>query len=122
MVISESSLLLNTRDVIQGAAVHECPWASKFLLNLGAAFSNWIKVSRVGVTPIMADREFFKYLPNFMHLIIHLTLSFMASSSVLFYYLSSQYSSPIKPYHSTYNLCLVFISTHITIILNGFIT
>lgn len=61
MLLSESSLLLGTRDLIQCAAVRECPWASRFLLNLGGAFSSWIKVNRsiqnVGAT----DLEFYRY-------------------------------------------------------------
>nr|XP_049699954.1 uncharacterized protein LOC110378241 [Helicoverpa armigera] len=65
MVLSDSTVLLNTRDVIQGAAVKECPWAAKFLLNLGAAFSNWIKVNRASQSVISADREFFRsYQPD----------------------------------------------------------
>ncbi|KAH9628653.1 hypothetical protein HF086_007858 [Spodoptera exigua] len=66
MVISESTLLLGTKDVIQGAAVRDCPWASKFLSNLGLAFLNWTKVVRsTQNVMIQADREFFSsYAPD----------------------------------------------------------
>uniref|UniRef100_A0A2A4JLS0 Globin domain-containing protein n=1 Tax=Heliothis virescens TaxID=7102 RepID=A0A2A4JLS0_HELVI len=65
MALSESTVLLNTRDVVQAAAVKECPWASKFLLNLGSSFSNWIKVNRASQSIILSDREFFRsYQPD----------------------------------------------------------
>ncbi|KAJ8730367.1 hypothetical protein PYW07_017405 [Mythimna separata] len=66
MLISESSLLLGTRDIILAAAVRECPWVSRFLLNLQAAFLNWTKTSRTSpAVALAADREFFRsYLPD----------------------------------------------------------
>ncbi|CAH0578986.1 unnamed protein product [Chrysodeixis includens] len=66
-LISESSILLGTRDVIQGAAVRECSWASRFLLGLGTSFNNWIKVGRSTVNLALqsGDKEFFRsYLPD----------------------------------------------------------
>ncbi|CAB3223610.1 unnamed protein product [Arctia plantaginis] len=68
MLLSESALLLGLKDQIQCAAVRECPWASKFLLALGSAFVNWLRVNRSnqflpGVQ--LADREFFRsYYPD----------------------------------------------------------
>ncbi|XP_028028057.1 uncharacterized protein LOC114241421 [Bombyx mandarina] len=65
MLLSESKLLLGTRDLIQTAAVRECPWASKFLTGLGNAFANWIKINRSNTNVVEGDREFYKsYQPD----------------------------------------------------------
>ncbi|XP_069358582.1 androglobin-like [Maniola hyperantus] len=65
MFLSESSLLLGTRDVVQCAAVRECPWASRFLSNLGAAFSNWIRVNKSTLNMAANEKDFLKaYQPD----------------------------------------------------------
>nr|XP_032525764.1 uncharacterized protein LOC116776634 [Danaus plexippus plexippus] len=65
MLLSESSLLLGTRDVIQSAAVRDCPWAARFLCNLGNAFQNWIKATRSAVNLSLNDKEFYgSYQPD----------------------------------------------------------
>ncbi|KAG6447106.1 hypothetical protein O3G_MSEX004755 [Manduca sexta] len=65
MLLSESTLLLGTRDVIQCAAVRECPWAAKFLTALGIAFTNWTRINRSNPNITATDREFYKsYLPD----------------------------------------------------------
>ncbi|XP_050683340.1 androglobin-like [Leptidea sinapis] len=65
MLLSESSLVLGPRDVIQSAAVHDCPWASRFLTGLAVAFANWIKASRDGIQLTTVDKEFYKsYQPD----------------------------------------------------------
>ncbi|KAJ0176966.1 hypothetical protein K1T71_006975 [Dendrolimus kikuchii] len=64
-LLSESELLLGTRDLILAAAVKECPWASKFLSTLGTAFSSWIRVNRSNPSILNVDREFYKsYQPD----------------------------------------------------------
>lgn len=60
MLLSESTLLLGSRDIIQSAAVRECPWAAKFLGNLGTSFSNWIRVNRSNPAILTTDREFYR--------------------------------------------------------------
>lgn len=62
MLLSESSLVLGTRDVIQCAAVKECPWATRLLSNLGASFSNWIRVNKSSLNVTANEKEFFKYV------------------------------------------------------------
>ncbi|XP_045448979.1 androglobin-like [Melitaea cinxia] len=65
MLLSESSLLLGRRDVVQCAAVKECPWAARFLSNLGSAFSNWIRVNRSTMNISGSDKEFYRsYQPD----------------------------------------------------------
>ncbi|KAM3955742.1 uncharacterized protein ACR2FA_010327 [Aphomia sociella] len=65
MLLSESTLLLGSRDLIQCAAVRECSWASRFLLNLSTSFLNWIRVNRSNLNILGADREFYKsYQPD----------------------------------------------------------
>ncbi|KAL4710849.1 hypothetical protein ACJJTC_016133 [Scirpophaga incertulas] len=65
VLLSESSLLLGTKDVIQSAAVRECPWISRFLSRLGIAFSNWIKINRSNTNVVLSDREFYRsYQPD----------------------------------------------------------
>ncbi|XP_045771450.1 androglobin-like [Maniola jurtina] len=65
MFLSESSLLLGTRDVVQCAAVRECPWASRFLSNLGTAFSNWIRVNKSSLNMAANEKDFLKaYQPD----------------------------------------------------------
>ncbi|XP_049869345.1 uncharacterized protein LOC126369096 [Pectinophora gossypiella] len=64
-LLSESTLLLGTRNTIQAAAIHECPWASKFLNALGSAFSNWIRVNRSTTNIVTFDRDFYtSYQPD----------------------------------------------------------
>ncbi|XP_063381229.1 uncharacterized protein LOC134667740 [Cydia fagiglandana] len=58
-LISQSSLLLGTQDLIQGASVRECPWAVYFLTNLGTAFTNLLKTPRT-TTYMPIDAEFLK--------------------------------------------------------------
>ncbi|XP_059059121.1 androglobin-like [Achroia grisella] len=65
MLLSESTLLLGSRDIIQCAAVRECSWASRFLFNLSTAFTNWIRVNRSVLNILGANREFYKsYQPD----------------------------------------------------------
>ncbi|XP_047518059.1 androglobin-like [Pieris napi] len=65
MFLSDSTLVLGTRDVIQSAAVRECPWASRFLNNLSLAFSNWLRASRSSATLGYSDKEFYNsYQPD----------------------------------------------------------
>ncbi|XP_075973173.1 uncharacterized protein LOC142974618 isoform X2 [Anticarsia gemmatalis] len=68
MLLSESTLLLGPRDQIQCAAVRECHWAYRFLMALGSAFSNWLRVNRSNhflPSVQLADKEFFKaYHPD----------------------------------------------------------
>ncbi|KAL0892706.1 hypothetical protein ABMA27_014424 [Loxostege sticticalis] len=65
MLLSESTLLLGTRDMIHCAAVRECPWASRFLSNLSSSFSNWIRINRSHTNVLVTDREFYKsYQPD----------------------------------------------------------
>ncbi|XP_028177380.1 uncharacterized protein LOC114365106, partial [Ostrinia furnacalis] len=65
MLLSESTLLLGTRDMIHCAAVRECPWAARFLTNLSLAFSNWIRINRSNTNVLATDREFYKsYQPD----------------------------------------------------------
>lgn len=59
-LLSQSELLLGTRDLIQAAAVKECPWATKFLSSLGTAFAAWIRVDRSNLNINHTDREFYK--------------------------------------------------------------
>ncbi|CAH2235126.1 jg16117 [Pararge aegeria aegeria] len=60
MFLSDSSLLLGTRDVIQCSAVKECPWASRFLSNVGTAFSNWIRMNKSTFNMAASEKDFFK--------------------------------------------------------------
>ncbi|XP_063618676.1 uncharacterized protein LOC134791558 [Cydia splendana] len=63
-LISQSSLLLGTQDLIQGASVRECPWAVYFLTNLGTAFTNLLKTTKT-TTYMAIDAEFLKsYQPD----------------------------------------------------------
>ncbi|XP_052740294.1 uncharacterized protein LOC112054190 isoform X2 [Bicyclus anynana] len=65
MLVSESSLLLGKRDVAMCAAAKECPWASRFLSNLGTAFSNWIRVNKSALTAVATEKDFFNsYQPD----------------------------------------------------------
>ncbi|XP_072932281.1 uncharacterized protein [Epargyreus clarus] len=64
-LLSESTLLLGSRDTILCAAVRECPWASRFLTNLGSAFNNWIRVVKSSTNMVSTDREFYSsYQPD----------------------------------------------------------
>ncbi|XP_045497359.1 uncharacterized protein LOC123695528 [Colias croceus] len=65
MLLSESTLLLGGRDIIQSVAVRDCPWASRYLTNLSLAFSNWIRVTRSSANLAMNDRDFYNsYQPD----------------------------------------------------------
>ncbi|CAK1546934.1 unnamed protein product [Leptosia nina] len=65
MLLSDSTLVLGGRDVIQSAAVRECPWASRFLTNLSVAFTNWLRASRSSATLTTNDKEFYNsYQPD----------------------------------------------------------
>ncbi|KAI8435578.1 hypothetical protein MSG28_003855 [Choristoneura fumiferana] len=64
-LLSDSSLLLGTRDTIQAAASHECPWVARFLSNLSTSFANWIRISRSNTSILSVDREFYRsYQPD----------------------------------------------------------
>ncbi|XP_063533685.1 uncharacterized protein LOC134743983 [Cydia strobilella] len=63
-LLSESSLLLGTQDLIQAASVRECPWAVNFLMNLGTAFTNLLRTTK-STTNMAIDADFFKsYQPD----------------------------------------------------------
>ncbi|XP_063361816.1 uncharacterized protein LOC134650812 [Cydia amplana] len=63
-LLSESSLLLGTQDVIHAASVRECPWAVIFLTNLGTAFINLLKTPK-SATNLAIDSDFLKsYQPD----------------------------------------------------------
>ncbi|CAH2038047.1 unnamed protein product, partial [Iphiclides podalirius] len=60
MLLSESTIHVGTRDVIQVAAMRECPWASTFLNALGAAFQNFMRANKSNTVVAYPDREFYK--------------------------------------------------------------
>ncbi|RVE45950.1 hypothetical protein evm_009423 [Chilo suppressalis] len=65
MLLSESTLLLGTKDIVQAAAVKECPWAAKFLTHLGVSFTSWSRMNRSNLNVLAADREFYRsYQPD----------------------------------------------------------
>ncbi|XP_052759356.1 androglobin-like [Galleria mellonella] len=65
MLLSESTLLLGSRDIIQCAAVRECSWASRYLLNISTAFSNWARINKSSLNIIDANKDFYKsYQPD----------------------------------------------------------
>ncbi|CAG5051654.1 unnamed protein product [Parnassius apollo] len=65
MLLSESTIHVGTRDVIQMAAIRECSWASRFLTNLGAAFQKFIRANKSTTFLSSAGREFYRsYKPD----------------------------------------------------------
>ncbi|KPJ08356.1 Calpain-7-like protein [Papilio machaon] len=65
MTMSESTICVGTRDVIQAAAVRECPWASRFLSALGLAFQNFVRISKSATVLNTSDKDFYRsYQPD----------------------------------------------------------
>ncbi|XP_013168991.1 PREDICTED: uncharacterized protein LOC106118790 [Papilio xuthus] len=65
MTLSESSICVGTRDVIQAAAVRECPWAARFLSALGLAFQNFVRISKSATIVNTSDKDFYRsYQPD----------------------------------------------------------
>ncbi|XP_041978628.1 LOW QUALITY PROTEIN: uncharacterized protein LOC121732740 [Aricia agestis] len=65
MVISKSALVVGSRDVVLAAAAAECPWASRYLNNIGESFSSFTRSSRSMVDVIGRERDFYKsYQPD----------------------------------------------------------
>ncbi|KAI5635432.1 hypothetical protein NE865_11805 [Phthorimaea operculella] len=64
-LLSDSTIIMGTRDVIQAASCVECPWAAKFLNGLGFALGNLYRTPR-SITNVMSfDRDFFaSYQPD----------------------------------------------------------
>ncbi|CAK1595773.1 unnamed protein product [Parnassius mnemosyne] len=65
MLLSESTIHVGTRDVIQMASIRVCPWASRFLTTLGTAFQNFMRTNKSNSCLTSADREFYRsYQPD----------------------------------------------------------
>ncbi|XP_013143825.1 PREDICTED: uncharacterized protein LOC106107494 isoform X2 [Papilio polytes] len=65
MTLSESTICVGTRDVVQVAAMHECPWAARFLTGLGLAFQNFVRISKSATVVNTSDKDFYRsYQPD----------------------------------------------------------